>query len=196
MAQGYSSGGMGDMGIVAFNPVVQGISGKMGNLVFYTRRGRACVRAHVVPRDPRTEKQAACRKAFASLVAAWKAMGEHERKDWNDRARGRNFSGFNAFISSNMKIGAGARSRPLRRPDRGEAPPNLQRPCAHGERGNGAHVTAPCGAICRVRASEDLSRGMMSVAAGRLSPGNPYHPPFFHARPGDDKIPLARGPCL
>lgn len=91
------------MGMVTFNAGIRAISGRIGNLVFYGRNGGTFVRAHVVPRDPKTVRQLACRKAFASLVAGWRAMDVEERHIWNERARGRNLSGFNAFISANLK---------------------------------------------------------------------------------------------
>ncbi len=98
------------MGLVRYNPAFVCISGKLGDLVFYTRNGTHCVRSHVVPRDPKTDRQVERRKRFAALVARWRAMEKAEKQAWNERARGSARTGFNEFLSVEMKKGEGARS--------------------------------------------------------------------------------------
>jgi hypothetical protein len=103
----------------------------------------------------------ACRKAFAALVAEWRAMGEDARKEWNERARGKNLSGFNAFISANMERMREAISAPAapvmvtvvtssRSKDMGHADTSVRTLVIVG-RGMLSRTSsrAPCGAVAR-----------------------------------------------
>lgn len=83
--------------------IIVGISGRMGNRVFYLRNEKQCSRAHVMPANPRTDRQQQGRTRFAVLVARWRALGPSQKECWNERARSLNMSGYNLFISVNMK---------------------------------------------------------------------------------------------
>ncbi len=108
------------MGLVRYNPAIVCISGKLGGLVFYTRNGTHCVRSHVVPRDPKTERQLARRTRFAALVARWRAMEKAEKQAWNERARGSARTGFNEFLSVEMKKGGAREPAQSSRAQRGD----------------------------------------------------------------------------
>ena len=96
---------------IEFNAIIQSMSGRMGDRVFYRRNGRCFVRTYVKPDDPRTEKQAGRRDAFARLVTGWREIDETERDEWRRRARRKNMSGYNLYISEGMKESDSKRER-------------------------------------------------------------------------------------
>ncbi len=85
------------------NILINSISGRIGNVVFYTRRGTLCVRTHVIPRNPNTYAQRIVRRNFAEAVLTWQSMTEDERYSYNRKARYLNMSGYNLFISNYLK---------------------------------------------------------------------------------------------
>jgi hypothetical protein len=85
------------------NILINSISGRIGNVVFYTNRGRQCVRTHVVPRNPDTEAQRAVRGAFREAVRSWQSMPPEEQHTYNRKARYLNMSGYNLYISNYLK---------------------------------------------------------------------------------------------
>ena len=54
------------MATAKLNPVLESISGRIGNAVFYCRGNRQCVRTYVVPENPDTVLQREVRKNFAN----------------------------------------------------------------------------------------------------------------------------------
>ena len=88
---------------IEFNQIIKSMSGRMGNVVFYTRNGRCFARTYVKPNDPCTKKQAGRRDSFARLVTGWRETDETERDEWRQRARRKNMSGYNLYISEGMK---------------------------------------------------------------------------------------------
>ncbi len=84
------------------NILINSIRGRIGNVVFYTRRGRQCVRVHVIPRNPDTEAQRVVRRAFGDAVRSWQAMSPDEQYTYTRKARHLNMSGYNLFISGYM----------------------------------------------------------------------------------------------
>jgi len=82
---------------------ITGVSGKVGELVFYMRNGRQCARAHVVPANPRTEGQETRRSLFGAAVRRWQALEDDERGKWNARAAKMPCSGYNLFIRDYMR---------------------------------------------------------------------------------------------
>jgi hypothetical protein len=83
--------------------MINSISGRIGNLVFYKRRGTQCVRVHVIPRNPDTEAQRIVRCAFGDAVRSWQAMTSDQKHEYIRKARYLNMSGYNLFISKYMK---------------------------------------------------------------------------------------------
>ncbi len=83
--------------------LINSISGKIGNVVFYTRLGTQCVRAHVVPRNPDTQAQRAVRRSFGDAVRSWQSTSPEEKYAYNRKARHLNMSGYNLFISKYIK---------------------------------------------------------------------------------------------
>ena len=87
------------MALVHCNPVIEGFSKKSGNLVFFISRGKCFVRRHVIPRNPRTERQQFGRAAFAEAVRLWQELPEYKKAQCSCKARMRRTSGYNLFIS-------------------------------------------------------------------------------------------------
>ncbi len=91
------------------NILINSISGRLGNVVFYTRRRAAsgaitqCVRAHVIPRNPDTVAQRAVRLGFRDAVRSWQSMSADEKYTYARKARYLNMSGYNLYISKYMK---------------------------------------------------------------------------------------------
>jgi hypothetical protein len=85
------------------NIMLKAISGRIGNVVFYTNRGRQCVRTYVVPRNPDTAAQRAVRRSFGDAVRSWQAMSQDEQYAYTRKARSLNISGYNLYISNYLK---------------------------------------------------------------------------------------------
>ncbi|MBN2403170.1 MAG: hypothetical protein JXN64_12320 [Spirochaetes bacterium] len=100
------------MATAALNPIITSISGRMGGVVFYSRHGRQCVRSHVIPRNPDTEAQKACRRTFAGAVKSWQSMAQDEKYIFIRKARYLQMSGYNLYISQYMTKRASAVSNP------------------------------------------------------------------------------------
>ncbi len=90
------------MSVMTLNPVFTGFSGKLGNLVFYKRLGKQCVRIHVIPRNPDTEAQRKTRASLSGAVETWQALTNEEKHFWNARGRINGRRGYNLFLSEYM----------------------------------------------------------------------------------------------
>ena len=91
------------MATAALNPLLCGISGRVGNIVFYTRLGRQCIRVHVIPRNPNTPAQRNMRCTFADAVKSWQGLSAEKKYEFSRKARSLSMSGYNLFISEYMK---------------------------------------------------------------------------------------------
>lgn len=85
------------------NIMLKSISGRIGSVVFYVNRGRQCVRAYVIPRNPDTEAQRFVRSCFGDAVRTWQSMTSDEKYAYTRKARNFNMSGYNLFISNHLK---------------------------------------------------------------------------------------------
>lgn len=64
-----------------------------------TKAGRIIVfQGFSIPIDPRTPKQQAWRGVYASGVLAWQNLTSSEKELYNEKAKGKNFSGYNFFL--------------------------------------------------------------------------------------------------
>ncbi len=90
------------MAVAELNPLISAISGRMGNLVFYIRQNRQCIRSYVLPRNPDTDAQRIIRRTFADAVKSWQAMTRDEKYIFTRKARGLQMSGYNLYISEYM----------------------------------------------------------------------------------------------
>jgi len=50
------------------------------------------------PKNPRTESQQAVRQNIRNAVVFWQDLTSNEKAQYNERAKGKNFSGYNLFI--------------------------------------------------------------------------------------------------
>jgi hypothetical protein len=83
--------------------VITGLSGRLGHYVFYMRNDTICARRYIVPPNPRTARQQARRTQFAGAVRRWRNLDEAARASWNVRAGKTGRTGYNLFISEQMR---------------------------------------------------------------------------------------------
>jgi len=91
------------MAHVLLNPILKSISGRMGPVVFYHYNDRQYMRRYVVPRNPNTIEQTKRRKTFADAVNSWQTLAEYKKTQWNHRALALPMSGYNLYISKQMR---------------------------------------------------------------------------------------------
>lgn len=91
------------MAVIELHPIIKTIRKSIEGIVFSSWKGSPYIRGKGRYRNPRTAIQQVNRSAFSSLVREWRRMGDCERALWNARARETRMSGYNAFISENMK---------------------------------------------------------------------------------------------
>jgi len=91
------------MATAILNPVIDSISGSVGDLVFYKRYGRTVMRAWIMPPNPRTPAQQSNRSRFREAMTSWRALPDYEKDSYNRRARKFSMTGHNLYISRYMK---------------------------------------------------------------------------------------------
>lgn len=91
------------MAKVTFDPLIESVNGRLGNVVYCRLRGNFYIRAHCIPRNPRTASQQKNRSAFAEAVKLWRELPPEEKSEYNRIAKGKPLSGYNMFISVRMK---------------------------------------------------------------------------------------------
>jgi len=78
-------------------------SGSLGEeLIFSTWKGKAYVKQHRKPTQPRTGKQIGMRVTMAALSSAWKLATAPQHATWNELAAASNISAFNAHTAYNL----------------------------------------------------------------------------------------------
>jgi hypothetical protein len=87
------------MACVTLHPALQSISGRIGNIVFYSSKGQQFARSYVIPRNPNTAAQRERRTLFAEAVTRWQSLSEHSKEKWNRKALGTVRTGYTLFIS-------------------------------------------------------------------------------------------------
>ncbi|HPS56910.1 MAG TPA: hypothetical protein PK514_02290 [Spirochaetota bacterium] len=94
----------------------RGLTGKTGNMVYYSRQGRLCARSYVIPRNPDTPAQKLNRRTFARAVKEWRELPGGVKRMFNKRACGKPYSGYNLFISGYLKGDASLNRQPVINP--------------------------------------------------------------------------------
>lgn len=84
----------------AFSMTASGTIAK--TLVFSNWKGRAYIRSHVVPSNPKSGGQTGMRAMFKFLSQAWTTLSAGEKASWETRADQKIVSEFNAFMSYNQ----------------------------------------------------------------------------------------------
>ncbi len=69
------------------DPMFTELKGRLGNVVFYKRLGKQCLRRYVIPRNPDTEFQRANRHVFRDAVISWKVLPTEEKDAWDFKVR-------------------------------------------------------------------------------------------------------------
>ena len=92
------------MGVATLNPVLSQINGRIGDVVFYRRQDKQCIRTYVVPNNPDTIAQRIIRENFAEAVKSWQSLTKDEKYRFIRKARNMNMSGYNLYISQYMKL--------------------------------------------------------------------------------------------
>ena len=58
---------------------------------------------YYIPKNPRTVPQQARRAVYAAGVAAWQALTDPQKEVYNQRAKGRPYSGYNLFMQEYLR---------------------------------------------------------------------------------------------
>jgi len=91
------------MATAQLNPVINSVSGSVGALVFYERRGKTIMRAHIIPPNPKTPAQQKNRSRFRDAMLSWQGLSAHEKASCNATALKLGMTGHNLYISRFMK---------------------------------------------------------------------------------------------
>jgi hypothetical protein len=83
--------------------ILKGISGKFGNVIFVTRKGKTHLRRRVKQRDPKTAAQREMRGNFTTAIREWREMDPEDRELWNGLGLIEDRSGYHYYLSRRMK---------------------------------------------------------------------------------------------
>lgn len=89
------------MSQVTLNPVFEGFSRKLGNIVFYKKNGKTFSRRCPVQSGKISVKQSEVRNAFTGTVAVWKNLSAMLKDSWNAYAKKSKKTGYMVFIGKN-----------------------------------------------------------------------------------------------
>lgn len=90
------------MAEIVLTPDINSISGRLGNIVFFSRYGKQYARSYVSPANRDTVHQKKNRELFSLAVKSWQSISDHARLKWNRKAAKCGMSGYNLYISSFM----------------------------------------------------------------------------------------------
>jgi hypothetical protein len=79
-------------------------TGKLGNTVYYQVDGEKIERAYVIPVQPGTGQQRKWWAQFRRLIRRWQAFNDAQKEVWNDLGDVFHMSGFNKYMSINLKL--------------------------------------------------------------------------------------------
>ncbi|MBA7537073.1 hypothetical protein ES705_29339 [subsurface metagenome] len=86
---------------IKFSPLVASASSKAADMVASSWKGRAYIRKHVIPHNPKTPAQTLVRDSLARCVPLWRSLSS-TIKTWLDTyGTGYRMSGYNTFMSKN-----------------------------------------------------------------------------------------------
>jgi len=145
------------MAEVFLNPAFTALSGRAGNIVFYSYGQRTFFRSYVVPRNPGTPAQRANRGLFRDAMKAWQALSSFDRDTFSRRARRLGMTGHNLFISRYMasKMGDSGSGDSLRNPRRRTGALTDACPSSH-RAGHSVTQTPAAGSPCYAHSTADL----------------------------------------
>ena len=91
------------MATVRLTATITGLSGRVGDTIYYTCRRKTFQRAVSAQHDPKTPRQLAMRDTFRAAVRAWQALSADEKAELNRRAAKKLSTGYNLFLSAFMR---------------------------------------------------------------------------------------------
>ena len=89
------------MARITFSPLITAASGKVKDTVFSKWKGRAYIRARVIPANPKSVAQTAVRESMARCVSMWQSFTSGLKAGWGLYAGPFSISGYNAFVKLN-----------------------------------------------------------------------------------------------
>lgn len=92
------------MARVQYSPLIVGASGKVKDTVFSRWKGRAYIRARVIPSNPQTVDQMAVRDSMSRTVSLWQTLDALIKTAWGVYASPYSLSGYNSFVSKNRAL--------------------------------------------------------------------------------------------
>jgi len=90
------------MGNVQFDPIITGISKRIGNFVYCTWKGKNVIRKYNPKRPSATEPQLEVQAAFRVAVSIWKSLPEIMKESWERSVVGKALTAYNLFMSKNV----------------------------------------------------------------------------------------------
>jgi len=90
------------MADVKINPVFEGFSKQIGDLVFVTTNGKTFVRRKGNPGNPKTLKQMGVRNSLSELVRDWSSLNGLMHEGWKQWAKKSRKKENNVFVSGNF----------------------------------------------------------------------------------------------
>ncbi len=91
------------MADVKVNPVFEGFSKQIGDLVFFQSNGKTFVKRKGNPGNPRTLKQMSVRTSFSELISDWSSLTGIMHEGWNLRGKKKKMRGNNVFVKDNFQ---------------------------------------------------------------------------------------------
>ena len=79
-------------------------TGKIADKVYYKTYGQPRVRSYVIPVQPETKAQKDWWKIFKSFVKDWQGLSDAQKAPWNRLGDIFQMSGFNKYMSENLKL--------------------------------------------------------------------------------------------
>ena len=91
------------MAKVKLDTMLDGVSCKLGNVVYSEWRGVKYARKYVKARDRKSTAQAEVRSTFLHTVSLWRFMPAAIKAAWDIQVSGKPFTGYNLFFRANFE---------------------------------------------------------------------------------------------
>ncbi len=89
------------MAKVTYSPIISDVRCRLGNMVFSKWKGTSYLKTYAKPGDPKSVGQVEVRNAFTRLTKNWKEVNGILHRSWKAYVKGKNMTGYNAFIGAN-----------------------------------------------------------------------------------------------
>lgn len=136
------------MAKVTLNPIFDGISNSIDDLVFYRKGNDTFVRRKAGPSGSPSPAQRAAREAFRGTVSVWKCLAGIAQASWNAHGGRNGMIGYTAFMGANVSRQRDCRPLEISMPLGEKAVPGIT--ATSGGAGEiRCALTVPAGAECR-----------------------------------------------